>query len=148
MCIRDSNGTLAAAEEQHRQRVLELDRELTKHNITQEAYNTLINTSVASLSAAAAEMAREQQAPQALLDSMAGEIALLGKTGLARERATRQLRNEHDMRQAINDANKAGAGINAEMTENLVEQARAYADLSLQVERQTENLQELSLIHI
>lgn len=136
------NGTLAAAEEQHRQRVLELDRELTKHNITQEAYNTLINTSVASLSAAAAEMAREQQAPQALLDSMAGEIALLGKTGLARERATRQLRNEHDMRQAINDANKAGAGINAEMTENLVEQARAYADLSLQVERQTENLQE------
>ncbi|WP_407470137.1 tape measure protein [Xanthomonas campestris] len=136
------NGPLAAAEEQHRQRVLELDRELTKHNITQEAYNTLINTSVASLSAAAAEMAREQQAPQALLDSMAGEIALLGKTGLARERATRQLRNEHDMRQAINDANKAGAGINAEMTENLVEQARAYADLSLQVERQTENLQE------
>ncbi|MCC8686241.1 tape measure protein [Xanthomonas campestris] len=136
------NGPLAAAEEQHRQRVLELDRELTKHNITQEAYNTLVNTSVASLSAAAAEMAREQQAPQALLDSMTGEIALLGKTGLARERATRQLRNEHDMRQAINDANKAGAGINAEMTENLVEQARAYADLSLQIERQTENLQE------
>ncbi|MCD0281317.1 tape measure protein [Xanthomonas melonis] len=136
------NGPLAAAEEQHRQRVLELDRELTKHNITQEAYNTLVNASAASLSAAAAEMAREQQAPQALLDSMSGEIALLGKTGLARERATRQLRNEHDMRQAINDANKAGAGINAEMTETLVQQARAYADLSLQVERQSENLQE------
>ncbi|MEA9886114.1 tape measure protein [Xanthomonas campestris pv. raphani] len=136
------NGPLAAAEEQHRQRVLELDRELAKHNITQEAYNTLVNTSVASLSAAAAEMAKEQQAPHALLDSMSGEVALLGKTGLARERATRQLRNEHDMRQAINDANKAGADINAEMTESLVQQARGYADLSLQVERQTENLQE------
>lgn len=136
------NGPLAEAEGKHTRRVMELDLELQKHKITQADYNTLVKASAYELTQASAALRKEQQAPQALLSSMSSEVALLGKVGIARERATRQMRNEHDMREAISDANKAGAGINAEMTESLLEQARAYADLSLQIEQQVADLQE------
>lgn len=142
--VMELNGPMAAAEGKHLQRVAELDAALKKHNITQEAYNLLVGASTAELSRRAAELAVEQQAPQALLDTMSGEVRMLGLVGPARERANRQLRNEQDMRRAINDANNAGADINAEMTESLVNQARAYADLSIAVEEQAARQAELA----
>ncbi len=135
-------GPLAVAEEQRKQRIAELGAELAKHNITQGAYNTLAEAALEIERKRKAELAVDQAAPQALLDTMSGEIQMLGLIGPARERYQRQLRNEEDMRRAINDANKAGAGINAEMTASLLDQARAYADLSIAVEEQAANLQE------
>lgn len=135
-------GPLAVAEEQRKQRIAELSAELAKHNITQGAYNTLAEAALELERQRKAELAIDQGAPRALLDTMSGEIQMLGLIGPARERYQRQLRNEQDMRRAINDANKAGAGINAEMTASLLDQARAYADLSIAVEDQAANLQE------
>lgn len=139
----EMTGPLAVAEEERRQRIAELDAELAAHNITQAAYNTLIEATLELERRRAAEIAQDQAAPQALLDSMTGELYSLTLLGTARERHQRQLRAEADMRRAINDANKAGAGINAQVTASLVAQARAYADLSLVIEQQMSDLQEL-----
>lgn len=138
------SGPLKVAEEQRKQRIAELDAELVKHNITQAAYNTLAEAARETERKRQVEVAAEHRAPQALLDTMSGEVQMLGLIGPARERYLRQLRNEEDMRRTINEANKAGAGINAEMTASLVDQARAYADLSIAVEEQATNLQELA----
>lgn len=139
----EMTGPLAVAEEERRQRIAELDAELAAHNITQAAYNTLIQATLELERRRAAEIAQDQAAPQALLDSMTGELYSLTLLGTARERHQRQLRAEADMRRAINDANKAGAGINAQVTDSLVAQARAYADLSVVIEQQMSDLQEL-----
>lgn len=137
-------GPVAEAEESRKQRIAELDKELKAHNITQAAYNALVQVAWQEEKKRNAETAKDQAAPQALLDTMSGEIRMLGLVGPARERANRQLRNEQDMRQAINEANKAGAGINEEMTATLVNQAKAYADLSLVVEEQAARQAELA----
>lgn len=89
------------------------------------------------------EQIREAQyAPQALLDTMSGELRLLGLTGIEREKHSRRLRAEQDMRGAINEATRAGANITADMTDQLVHQARAFADLSLVVEDHAASLGE------
>lgn len=137
-------GPVAEAEETRKQRIAELDKELKAHNITQAAYNALVQVAWQEEKKRNAETAKDQAAPQALLDTMSGEIRMLGLVGPSRERANRQLRNEQDMRQAINEANKAGAGINEEMTATLVNQAKAYADLSLVVEEQAARQAELA----
>lgn len=139
----EMTGPLAVAEEERRQRIAELDAELAAHNITQAAYNTLIEATLELERRRAAEIAQDQAAPQALLDAMTGELYSLTLLGTARERHQRQLRAEQDMRRAINDANKAGAGINAQVTDSLIAQARAYADLSVVIEQQMSDLQEL-----
>lgn len=139
-------GPLAAAQERQKQREAELDKELAKGNITQAARNDLVKASAAELAKQTQELNRRQQAPQALLGDMSTELQVLGLLGDARERAQRQMRAEHDMRQAINEANEAGAGINAEMTQSLVNQAAAYADLSIQVERNAGYLEELARV--
>ncbi|HEL4101459.1 TPA: tape measure protein [Stenotrophomonas maltophilia] len=136
------SGPMAAAQEQHKQRIAELDRELAKHLITQEAYASLVKSSAAELAKNAAEVTKQQQAPTALLDTLSGEVQLLGMVGIERERRARQLRNEQDMLQAINEANKAGAGINAEATAGLMAQARAWANASIRIEQQTADLEE------
>lgn len=135
-------GPVRAAEEQHKQRIVELDKELAKHLITRAAYDSLVKSSAAELAKQTEELKKQQQAPTALLDTMRGEVQLLGVVGSARELRTRQLRNEQDVLQAINDANKAGAGINAEVTASLVAQSRAWAETSIKVERQTASLEE------
>ena len=56
-------GPMAAAQEQHKQRIAELDRELAKHLITQAAYESLVKSSAAELAKNTAEMAKQQQAP-------------------------------------------------------------------------------------
>lgn len=139
-------GPLAAAQERQKQREAELDKELAKGNITQAARNDLVKASTAELAKQTQELNRRQQAPQALLGDMSAELQVLGLLGDARERAQRQMRAEHDMRQAINEANEAGAGINAEMTQSLVNQAAAYAGLSIQVERNAGYLEELARV--
>lgn len=136
------SGPMAAAQEQHKQRIADLDRELAKHLITQQAYDGLVKSSAAELAKSTAELTKQQQSPTALLDTLRGEVQLLGAVGIERERRTRQLRNEQDMLQAVNEANKAGAGINAEMTAGLIAQARAWADTSLQIEQQTADLED------
>ncbi|UYC12291.1 tape measure protein [Xanthomonas sp. CFBP 8445] len=136
------DGPLAEAEGKHKRRVMELDIELRKHKLTQADYNTLVRASAYELSEASKALQKQQAAPQALLSSMSAEIGLLGKLGLARERATRQARNEHDMLEAIAEAKKAGAVINADMTASLVAQARAYADVSIAAEQHAAELQE------
>lgn len=128
------NGPVAAAEGKHIRRVMELDIALKNHKVTLADYNTLIKASAYQLAETSKELSATQKGPQALLDAMSREVGMMGLVGVARERQQRQLRNEHDMRRAINDANKAGAGINAEMTASLVDQARAIADLSIAVE--------------
>lgn len=139
-------GPLAAAQERQKQREAELDKELAKGNITQAARNDLVKASTAELAKQTQELNRRQQAPQALLGDMSAELQVLGLLGDARERAQRQMRAEHDMRQAINEANEAGAGINAEMTQSLVNQAAAYAGLSIQVGRNAGYLEELARV--
>ncbi|WP_282258487.1 tape measure protein [Stenotrophomonas sp. PS02301] len=135
-------GPLAVAETQRTQRVSELDAELKKHNITQAAYNALAAEAERIEQKRKAELRTQQAAPQALLDTLSGEIRLLQVAGTERERYSRQLQNEQDMRRAINEANEAGAGISADMTKRLLAQARAWADVSIQVEQQTANLEE------
>lgn len=135
-------GPLAVAETQRTQRVAELDAELRKHNITQAAYNALAAEAERIEQKRKAELRTQQAAPQALLDTLSGEIRLLQVAGTERERYSRQLQNEQDMRRAINEANEAGAGISADMTKRLLAQARAWADVSIQVEQQTANLEE------
>ncbi len=139
-------GPLAAAQERQRQREAELDKELAKGNITQAARNDLVKASTAELAKQTKEQNRRQQAPQALLGDMSAELQVLGLLGDARERAQRQMRAEHDMRQAINEANEAGASINAEMAQSLINQAAAYAGLSVQVERNAGYLEELARV--
>lgn len=135
-------GPLAVAETQRTQRVAELDAELKKHNITQAAYNDLAAEAERIEQKRKAELRTQQAAPQALLDTLSGEIRLLQVAGTERERYSRQLQNEQDMRRAINEANEAGAGISADITKRLLTQARAWADVSIQVEQQTANLEE------
>ena len=142
MAAAELSGPMAAAQEQHKQRISELDRELAKHLITQDAYASLVKSSAAELAKNTAELTKQQHAPTALLDTLSGEVRLLGVAGIERERRVRQLRNEQDMLQAINEANKAGAGIDAAATAGLVAQARAWATASVRIEEQTAALEE------
>lgn len=131
-------GPLAVAEVKHKQRVEELDGLLAKHNVTREAYNDLVKDSARELAETTKELQDAQRGPQALIEAMGREISMLGMSVQARERLERQLHAEEEMRRAIAAANKAGADIDAETTQGLIEQARAYADLSIAVERQAE----------
>ena len=138
------DGPLAEAEVERKQRIADLDGALAKHLITQDTYNQLVATAIEQERRRAAEIAIDQAAPQALLDTMTGELQVLTMMGPARERYQRQLRAEQDMRRAVNDANRAGAKINDEVTDSLVAQARTYADLSVAIEEQVANLYELA----
>lgn len=131
-------GPLAVAEVRHKQRVEELDGLLAKHNVTREAYNDLVKASARELAETTKELQDAQRGPQALIEAMGREISMLGMSVQARERLERQLHAEEEMRRAVAAANKAGADIDAQTTQGLIEQARAYADLSIVVERQAE----------
>ena len=113
-------GPLAEAEAKHAQRLKELNAELKLGNIAQADYNTLKDESAAALARTRAELDKQKAAPQALLDSMSGELKMLGMIGPAREHYRRELQNQHEMQQAINDANQAGAGINGDLADSLL----------------------------
>ena len=138
------DGPLITAQAEYDQHVVQIDRDLAKHNITQDTANKLKAAYAAELAKTTAELEKQQQAPEKLLASMASEIGLLGTLGIEHERYQRRLRAEEDMRQAVNEANKAGAKITADETAKLLAQARAYADWSLAVEEARADAQELA----
>lgn len=138
------DGPLKTAQAEYDQHVVQIDRDLAKHNITQDTANKLKAAYAQELAKTTAELEKQQQAPEKLLASMNSEIGLLGTLGIEHERYQRRLRAEEDMRQAVNEANKAGAKITADETAKLLAQARAYADWSLAVEEARADAQELA----
>lgn len=133
----DLEGPYASAVEKARQQDEAWRKELDAGNMTQANYAALVEQQTAQLAARRVEMEKQQAAPQALLDTMTGEMQLLGMVGPARERYQRQLQNENDMRRAIADAIEAGNTAlrdSPDMQAKLIAEARAYADWSMQVE--------------
>lgn len=138
-------GPVRLAEVEHAQRIAEINRELAAKNITQADATRLQTAYEAQLKKTTAELVKQQNAPQALLDTMSGEIRLLGMVGIARERYSRQLQNESDMRRAIADAIAGGDARLAkdkERQEALVRSARAMADWSLATEESARQAEE------
>jgi len=138
-------GPLAEAEYQRVQRIKLLDAELEKLNITQADHIALVNAARDVESKRIAELRQQQSAPRALLDTMTGELQLLAQTGEQRELLTRQLRAEHEMREAITSAIEAG---NAALRDSpdeqarLIQHARALAAASIEIERHAEHVKE------
>ncbi|MCU1115897.1 phage tail protein [Stenotrophomonas maltophilia] len=135
-------GPLAEAEQKHKQRLAELTKELAAGNITRAAFNTLEKESASQLAATTAELKKRKRAPQALLDTMSGELDMMRLIGPARERARREMQNQRDMQEAINEANAAGAGINADLSASLMAQARAAAQASIDADKYAASLQQ------
>ncbi|MGS7873610.1 phage tail protein, partial [Stenotrophomonas forensis] len=135
-------GPLAEAEQKHKQRLAELNKELAAGNITRAAFNTLEKESAAHLAATTAELDKRKRAPQALLDTMSGELDMMRLIGPARERARREMQNQRDMQEAINEANAAGAGITADLSASLMAQARAAAQASIDADKYAASLQQ------
>lgn len=135
-------GPLAEAEQKHKQRLAELNKELAAGNITRAAFNTLEKESAAQLAATTAELDKRKRAPQALLDTMSGELDMMRLIGPARERARREMQNQRDMQEAINEANAAGAGITADLSASLMAQARAAAQASIDADKYAASLQQ------
>ncbi|MEI2260745.1 phage tail protein [Stenotrophomonas indicatrix] len=135
-------GPLAEAEQKHKQRLAELNAELSAGNITRAAFNVLEKESAAALAATTTELDKQKRAPQALLDTMSGELDMLRLVGPARERARREMQNQRDMQQAINEANAAGAGITADLSSSLMAQARAAAQASIEADKYADSLQQ------
>jgi len=138
-------GPLAEAEQQRTQRIQTLTAELAAQNIQQADYVELVNAANRALGKRRDELAREHAAPRALLDTMTAEVQLLAKTREQRELLTRQLRAEHEMREAITQAIEAG---NAALRDSpdeqarLIQHARALAAASIEVEQHSERLRE------
>lgn len=135
-------GPLAEAEQKHKQRLAELTKELAAGNMTRAAFNTLEKESASQLAATTAELDKRKRAPQALLDTMSGELDMMRLIGPARERARREMQNQRDMQEAINEANAAGAGINADLSASLMAQARAAAQASIDADNYAASLQQ------
>nr|WP_312250391.1 phage tail protein [Stenotrophomonas geniculata] len=135
-------GPLAEAEQKHKQRLADLNKELAAGNITRAAFNTLEKESAAQLAATTAELDKRKRAPQALLDTMSGELDMMRLIGPARERARREMQNQRDMQEAINEANEAGAGITAGLSASLMAQARAAAHASIDADKYAASLQQ------
>lgn len=135
-------GPLAEAEEKHKQRLAELNAELKAGNISRAAFNTLEKESAAQVAATTAELDKRKRAPQALLDTMSGELDMLRLIGPARERARREMQNQRDMQEAINEVNAAGAGITSDLSASLMAQARAAAQASIDADKYADSLQQ------
>lgn len=138
-------GPVRLAEVEHQQRLAEIKRELAEKNITQAAATSLEAAYEQQLKRTTAELVKQQNAPQALLDTMSGEIRLLGMIGIQRERYSRQLQNEADMRRAIADSIDAGNAAlrdSPEQQAQLIANARAMADWSLAAEESARQAEE------
>ncbi|MGY0634294.1 hypothetical protein [Luteimonas sp. A478] len=130
-------GPLEAAEESHRQRLAEIRKELDAGNMSQEADNALKADATDQLERTTRALEAQMRAPDDLLGAMREEIELLGMIGPERDLYRRGLQAEHQMRNAINRANEAGAGINDDVAASLIRQARSYAVTSQEVEEAT-----------
>lgn len=152
-------GPLSSATEKHRQRVAELDTDLAKHNITQEAYKDLVAASTAELEKQTAALEKQRGAPEALLQQLDQEVQLLGLVGRQREVVIRQLQAEEDMRRALADAIEAaggreqlarekGAKSYAEYEQRMLGAARANAEFSVAVEESAAQAEEWASVWV
>jgi len=128
------SGPLDEAMAKHLQRVDELNRELSAGNILQADHGVLLAESALGYTKVAAEAERAAQGPKELLKSMEQEVQLLGMSGQARELYRRQMQAEADMRDVIARAQEAGVTFTQAEIDALLEQARAYAGLSISME--------------
>lgn len=149
----EQSGPLAAAQERNKQRIDELTEALAKHNITQDAFNKLKAASEAELAKQSAEFDKAINGPQALLDTMNGELSLLRQIGPQREIARRQLQAERDMREElaraveaaggkVQLANRLGASSYAEYESAMLAAADASAALSVAQELAAQQTEE------
>ena len=131
------SGPYAEAVERADQQAKAWRKEVEAGNMTLDSEKKLLAASAAELEARRVELEKQQKAPQALLDTMTGELRLLGMIGPARERYQRQLQNENEMRRAIAEAIEGGNTAlrnSPDMQAKLIAEARAFADWSMQVE--------------
>lgn len=146
------NGPLDEAMAKHLQNMAEYNAALAKGNIAQTDANVLMAQSAMEYAKLAAEVDRAIASPEALLATMDGELAMLGKIGRARELFRRQLLNERDMRQELQKAVEAAGGKEAlalakgaasyeEYERSMLAAADASAALSLQVEEAAANVE-------
>lgn len=146
------NGPLDEAMAKHLQNMAEYNAALAKGNIAQADANVLMAQSAMEYAKVAAELDRAMASPEALLATMDGELAMLGKIGRARELYRRQLLNERDMRQELQKAVEAAGGKEAlalakgaasyeEYERSMLAAADASAALSLQVEEAAANVE-------
>lgn len=127
-------GPLRQAEVEHDQRLRHLREELAAGNIEQDAFNKLKDEATAQLERNTRALEAQMRAPDELLGAMREELEMLGMVGEQRELYRRGLQAERDMRDAINRANEAGAGINDDVAESLIRQARAWGVASVEIE--------------
>jgi hypothetical protein len=146
------NGPLAEAMAKHLGNTAEYNVLLGQGNIAQADANVLMGQSAAEYAKVAAEVEAAMAGPEALIATMDGELAMLGKIGRARELYRRQLMNERDMRQELQKAVEAagskealalakGATSYEAYERAMLSAADASAELSLQVEEAAANME-------
>lgn len=145
-------GPLAEAMGKHLGNMSEYNSLLAKGNIAQADANVLMAQSAIEYSKVAAEVEKALASPESLLATMDAEVAMLGKVGRARELSRRQMMNERDMRQELQEAVEA-AGSKEELArrkgvasyeayeQSMLAAARASAELSLRVEEAAANVE-------
>lgn len=152
MAAATMNGPLAEATERQKQLEDKLKEALKEGRIERAAYNTLVLESQKALELSSAEVNKALSSPEALIATMDGELAMLGKIGRARELYRRQLMNERDMRQELQKAVEAagskealalakGAATYDEYEGSMLAAADAAAAMSIQVEEAAANLE-------
>lgn len=145
-------GPLAEATQRQKQLEDQLKVALNEGRIERAAYNTLVLESEKVLAQTSAEVTKAMSSPEALLATMDGELAMLGKVGQARELYRRQLMNERDMRQELQKAVEAagskealalakGAASYGEYERSMLAAADASAAMSIQVEEAAANME-------
>lgn len=146
------NGPLAEAMAKHLGNMAEYNALLAQGNVAQADANVLMGQSAAEYAKVAAEVDAAMGGPEALIATMDGELAMLGKIGRARELYRRQLMNERDMRQELQKAVEAagskealalakGATSYEAYERAMLSAADASAELSLQVEEAAANME-------
>ncbi|WP_093534525.1 tape measure protein [Stenotrophomonas rhizophila] len=152
MAAATMNGPLAEATERQKQLEDKLKEALKEGRIERAAYNTLVLESQKALERSSAEVNKALSSPEALIGTMDGELAMLGKIGRARELYRRQLMNERDMRQELQKAVEAagskealalakGAASYEAYERSMLGAADAAAAMSIQVEEAAANLE-------
>lgn len=152
MAAATMNGPLAEATERQKQLEDKLTEALKEGRIERAAYNTLVLESQKALELSSAEINKALSSPEALIATMDGELAMLGKIGRARELYRRQLMNERDMRQELQKAVEAagskealalakGAATYEEYERSMLAAADAAAAMSIQVEEAAANME-------
>ena len=152
MAAATMRGPLAEATARQKQLEDQLKEALQEGRIERAAYNTLVLESQKALEQSSAEITKALSSPEALLATMDGELAMLGKIGRARELYRRQLMNEQDMRQELQKAVEAaggkealalakGAASYADYERSMLAAADASAAMSIQVEEAAANME-------